>query len=201
MSQRSVFGAGPTRDEVRRVCAQARDLPREPSARGPFVVLALACAAWVVTMVIVAMTLPDRVPTHWSGTSPDQWSGRVGAMAMFVVAPLVVGALLAAAPALVVRWPQGVNVPGKERWLSSPQRLRTLERLVREDMALFAALSFVFFAFLSVSTAVAARRPGGEMPGLLLAAPTLLFVAGILVILVGRMLISKRYTVGDDGQV
>lgn len=193
MNKRSAFDVGPTADEMRRVSAQARDLPRQQPARGPFVVLAVAVVVWTVTTVIVAMTLPDRVPVHWSGSTPDRWSSRIGAMAAFVVGPLVIAAILAVVSSLVVRWPQAVNVPHKEEWLRTPQRLRTLERRVREDMALFAALAFVFFAFVSVGTAVAARRPGGETPGVLVAGPILLFVGGILALLIGRMLLSKRY--------
>lgn len=198
MSQRFAFDVGPARDEVRRVSAEARDLPRERTSRGPLVVLGLACVACVVTTVIVGMTLPDRVPTHWSGSTPDQWSGRASAMVGLVAAPLVLGAVLVAVPALVVRWPQAGNVPRKDEWLRTPQRLRTLERLMREDMALFAALAFVFFALLSACTAVAARRPGGEMPGLLVAGPILLFVGGVLAILIGRVLLSGRYKANDD---
>lgn len=197
MTRQSAFDVLPTPEEVRRVAREARELPHEPVQRGPFLWLAGAVAIWAVTTAIVASRLPERVPTHWSGSTPDQWSSRVGAISMFIVVPLIMAGVIALVPHLVVRWPLGVNVPRKEEWLSSPHHLRRLERLLREDMALLSALIFVFFAILSVVTAAAAHRPGGELPTVLLVGPILLFVGGILGFIIGRLL-SSRYTPPDD---
>ena len=95
-----------------------------------------------------------------------------------------------------MRWPQSINAPQKEEWLRTPQRLRTLERLMREDMVLLSALIFALFALITATTGWAAHQPGGAMPGWLMGGVLLLFVVGMLTFLVTRML-GSRYTPTD----
>lgn len=158
---------------------------------------AAAVAVWLVTLAVVYVTLPDRVPTHWSsGTTPDQWSSRFGAILPALIGPIGVNVVLAGVSRLVLRWPQGINAPNKEYWLATPARLRRFERLLREDMSLIGALCLVLFAAIAVLMAVAARRPGGEMPGVFFAVIMIGFIAGMMAVL-WRMFSHGRYR-GDD---
>lgn len=196
MSKKSAFDVGPSPEEVRRVAQEARDLPREQLERGVLGCLGLVVAVWAVTVAVVATKLPERVPTHWSGETPDGWSSRTGAIALFVLTPIAISALLVLVSGPVMRWPQSINAPQKEEWLRTPQRLRTLERLMREDMVLLSALIFALFALITATTGWAAHQPGGAMPGWLIGGVLLLFVVGMLTFLVTRML-GSRYTPTD----
>lgn len=187
----------PDKDELRETARQARQLPAERMSRGVLAVAGGASAVWLITVLVVYATLPERVPTHWDGSKPNGWSSRSGALVAFVVAPIAIGVILRLVSGLVLRWPQGINAPNKEYWLQAPQRLRHFERLIREDLLLIGALAALLFAALSVMTGVAARRPGGEMPEVFFAVIMIVFIAGILGLLV-RMLLGSRYRGSDE---
>lgn len=198
MTTSSCWSTGiPDPDTSRETARQARALPAEPMSRGVRTLVAGAVVVWLATVIAVFFTLPERVPTHWSGSTPDNWSSRGGALAAMIIGPVVVNVVLAGTSRLVLRWPQGINAPNKKYWVSTPARMRHLERLLREDMALIGAVAMLLFAAISVMTGVAARRPGGEMPGMLSAVIMTAFVAGVLTVLV-RMLNGTRYR-GDEG--
>lgn len=182
----------PSSGELTRIAREARALPRESMSRGVKTFAAATVLIWLVTVVVTFFTLPERVPTHWSGEAPDDWSSRWGALAMEVISPVVIHVLLIGVSRLTFRWPQGINAPNKEYWLATPQRLNHFERLLREDMSLIGGLTMLLFAGLSIITGVAAHRPGGTLPGVVFALVMLLFVAGILGTLV-RMLLGGRY--------
>lgn len=198
VTQTSRWDTGfPDPEQLRETARQARQLPTEPTSRGVRAIVGGAVAVWLVTVLVVYSTLPERVPTHWDGSEPDDWSSRAGALVAFVVGPIAIGAVLRLVTSLVLRWPQGINAPNKEYWLQTPQRLRHFERLVREDLMLIGALTTLLFAAISVMTGVAAHREGGELPGVFFSVIMIAFMAGILGLVV-RMLLGRRYQPSDE---
>lgn len=198
VTQTSRWDTGfPDPEQLRETARQARQLPTEPMSRGVRAIVGGAVAVWLVTVLVVYSTLPERAPTHWDGSEPDDWSSRAGALVAFVVGPIAIGAVLRLVTTLVLRWPQGINAPNKEYWLQTTQRLRHFERLVREDLMLIGALTTLLFAAISVMTGVAAHREGGELPGVFFAVIMIAFIAGILGLVV-RMLLGRRYQPSDE---
>lgn len=75
---------------------------------GLWAILALA----VLLLVIVALPAPERVPTHWSGARPDDWTG--GATFTAVVMGVVAVASVVAALAALLR---SMVPPAWARWV------------------------------------------------------------------------------------
>lgn len=180
------------------VAREARDLPREPASWGPRLAIAVATLAWLTTLVWLVATLPERVPTHWSGsTVPDDWSSRGTALAMSVLLPLVLAYPMVWLSRLALVWPDGINVPHKQWWLERPRRLVRFERLVREDLVLLVAATVGLLTAVDVQIGIAAHRPGGETPGW--SVPVLLGTYLLLVgLVVGRMVVGRRYRPRED---
>jgi uncharacterized membrane protein len=116
------------------------------SSRTPAVVLGLLYIAFLVSMAVLAVYLPDRVATHfdWQG-QPNGWMTRgthVAAMIAFgLFFPLMLPAIMALA-----RWlPNGViNIPYRDYWLAPERRKATFDELFRQSLWFAcAALAFV----------------------------------------------------------
>lgn len=179
----------------RHVADAARALPRERSGAGPRGALAVATIVWLATVVWLALTLPERVPTHWtSGSVPDGWSSREGALAFSVLLPLVTIFPLLWLSRLALVWPDGINLPepAKRWWLDTPERLVRFERLLREDLMLIVASTLLLFAAADVVIGVAAHRPGGMAPGAAFPAILVGYLAAIGAVVI-RMLVGGRY--------
>lgn len=187
------------REERRRqVAREARLMAREPAGWLPRLVLLVATVAWLAMLAWLVQTLPDRVPTHWSGGgTPDGWSSREFALGFAVVGPLVFAYPLLLLSRLTIVWPQGINAPYKEWWLETPRRLVRFERLVREDLMLIVGATVLLLVGMDVLMGYAAHRPGGQVPGwwFLAATGAFLVVLGWVVV---RMLIGPRYRPDDD---
>lgn len=155
-------------------------MSREPSSLLPRLVLWLSVAAWAAVLVWLALTLPERVPTHWSAGSgePDGWSSRGGTLAMSA-AFLLMTLPLVLISRLVLVAPDLVNSPHREWWTSTPRRLVRFERLVREDLMVVAGITLLLLVSTQVVIGYAAHRPGGVVPGWVFA----LVVGAYLVVL------------------
>lgn len=187
------------RDQRRRqVAREARLMAPEPASWLPRVVLGVATLAWLATLGWLAATLPERVPTHWSGSgTPDGWSSRPFALGFALLAPLLFAYPLLWLSRLTVIWPDGINTPHKELWLDTPRRLVRFERLLREDLMLMAGLTVLLLTGVDLVIGYAAHQPGGLVPWWVF----LVLVGGFLV-LIGlvtvRMLVGSRYRPRDD---
>ncbi|XVX20510.1 DUF1648 domain-containing protein [Actinomycetota bacterium] len=166
--------------EARRQAAagEAKGLPRQPAGATPRVALLLATLLWLAVLVWQWLTLPDRVPTHWSTSSaPDGWASRAGQLWFALLTPLLFVYPMIWLSKLCLYWPGGINIRHKEWWLETPARLIRFERMVREDMMWFAVLLLLLMTGADISIGIAAHRPGGQMPAL----STVLLVAGSLI--------------------
>ncbi len=172
------------------------DAPRERSGPGYRIAVAVAALASLVTLIWLAVTAPDRLPTHWSGETPDGWSSKPAALLFCALVLPGTALVISQLSRLVTIWPQGINVPNKEWWLETPQRLRPFERLLHEDMLLIAAVLLGLSALMNVTIGIAAQRPGGRMPSAVFALAVVAVVGGCLAV-VARMLLG-RYQPTDD---
>ncbi len=145
------------------ITAEARELPREPTARWILVLVAALSVVWLAILAWQIQVLPETVPTHF-GTSgePDGWSSKKGALAFSVLLPLLSAYPLPLMALLVLRWPAGINGPNREWWTATAPRLRRFERLMREDLWLVAALMLGLFVAIQVYITLTARAADGQ---------------------------------------
>src|SRR5699024_632470 len=177
-------GAAPERDRqvttTRDIAAEARGLPREPTAPWILVLMAVLTAAWLRILAWQVAVLPDRVPTHFGARGEaDGWSSKAGALAFSVLLPVLVVFPMPLLSQLAVRWPASINAPNRDWWAATAPRLRRFERLVREDLWLFAALTFALFLASDVGIVVAADSTDGNLSQALLWGSLALFLLGI----------------------
>ncbi|REF29300.1 DUF1648 domain-containing protein [Calidifontibacter indicus] len=172
------------------------DTPREPSGRAYRLTVLLGLFASAATWIWLALTAPDRVPTHWSGETPDGWSSKPAALAICGLLLPGVALGISQLSRLATAWPESINVPHKQWWLAEPRRLVRFERLLREDMLLIAASLLGLSALMNVTIGIAAHRPDGAMPTAVFAAAMVLVLGSVLAV-VTRMLLG-RYDPTDD---
>lgn len=172
------------------------DETREPSGRNYRIFVLAAALTSAATWVWLALTAPERVPTHWSGQTPDSWSSKPAALAMCALLLPGVALGISQLSRLVTFWPASINVPHKDWWLESPRRLVRFERLLREDMLLITAGLLGLSALMNVTIGIAAHRPDGAMPTAVFVMTLVLVVGGVLAV-VARMLLG-RYDPTDD---
>lgn len=193
------MGAGATqtwqeRERKRQqVAEQARAMPREPASWGPRAALGLGTVLWLAVLVWLFLTLPERVPTHWSfGSVPDGWSSRPVALAIAALLPVLTAYPLVWLSRLAVIWPSGINVPDKEWWLQTPERLVRFERLLREDLMLMVAVMLLLFTASDLQMGWAAHQPQGAVPAWSFAVLVggFLFAIGFVL---ARMVTGSRY--------
>lgn len=178
------------------IAAEARRLPPEPTSPWILGLTAVFTVAWLAVLVWQVWVLPDRVPTHFGpGGDADGWSSKQGALALAVALPLLAAYPLPLLSLLVLRWPAGINAPNQEWWTATAPRLRRFERLMREDLWLFAVLMLGLFTVIQVSIVVAARSEDGNAPAALLFGPLVVFLA-LTGVLMARM-VGSRYAEQD----
>ncbi len=177
----------------RRVADQARLLGREPLSDPVRAVAALSVVLWLGVMVWLAVSLPDRVPTHWS-TSPlaDGWSSKPAALALLIGLPLVTFLPIPLLSRLMLSLPDLVNAPYKDWWLGTPQRLVRFERLLREDLWLITGASLLLMAAIGLIIGQAATTPGGQADPWWMWATIVGYLA-VIGLIVARMLAGRRY--------
>lgn len=183
---------------TRDTAAEARRLPPEPTARWILVLVAVCTVVWLAVLAWMVAVLPERVPTHFgTGGEPDGWSSKVGALAFAVLMPLLFAYPLPLISKLVMRWPEGINVPNREWWTATAPRIRRFERLIREDMWLMAALMLGLFVAVEVSIVVASQSESGEQSSAFFLGPLVVFLA-LTGVVVARM-IGSRYAERELG--
>lgn len=182
---------------TRKVAEEARGLAPEPTAGWIRVLVAVFTVAWLAVLAWQVQVLPERVPTHFgSGGEADGWSSKQGALAFSVALPLLAAYPLPLLSLLVLRWPAGINAPNRDWWTASAVRLRRFERLIREDMWLFAVLMLGLFTVIQISIVVAARSEDGNGSSAMILGPLVVFLAATSV-LMARML-GSRYAEQPD---
>lgn len=166
----------------REIAAAAGELPRGRINSGVRALVAVCALSWAAVTVWCAVTLPDRVPMHWSGSGVDRWGGRTEAL-LFLLGFGAASFLLPLLSRLATAWPDGINVRDKDWWLRTPERLREFERRLRGDLWVVTASMLLTFALVGVVMNVAAHRPNGAVPlawVVSVALPVLLAVAYVV---------------------
>ncbi|MGX1767741.1 DUF1648 domain-containing protein [Dietzia sp. NPDC055343] len=175
----------------------ARDLPREPTAPWIRVLAIVAVAVWLAVVIWQFMVLPDRIPTHFDGSGrADGWSSKNGALAFSVLIPLLCVIPLPSLARLVLRWPQAINAPNRDWWITSGPRLRRFERLIREDLWLIAVLTLALLVAIDVGIAMTARAESDSMANGVLYGSLAVFGVGLFAVL-ARMYAGGRYAEQD----
>lgn len=158
----------------------------------------ILAAAYVAVWIWSAAVLPDRVPVHFGLTGEaDRWSSKPAALVLFAVLGAVVFGLMAWSLRLVDRsdltgpW---VNVPHRDWWTATPERLERVRRMLRRDLEALTVGMAVLFLALQVGTVVAARNGGGMGP---LALTVVLGLVGAM-LLYGIWAAVRRYR-PDEG--
>lgn len=164
---------------TRSAADDARDLPKEPTTPWILVLVTGLGLIWLGVLAWQVAVLPERVPTHFgSGGVPDGWSSRAGALAFSALGPLLFAFPMPLISLLALRWPAAINAPNKAWWAATAPRLRRFERLMREDLWLIAAVMLVTFTGIQVGITGAAQTPDGQLPGVWLAGPLIVVLAG-----------------------
>lgn len=181
---------------TRDTAAEARGLPREPTSPWILVLMAVLTVAWLGILAWQVAVLPERVPMHFgAGGEADGWSSKGGALVFSVLMPLLVVFPMPLLSLLAVHWPMSINVPNRDWWTATALRLRRFERLLREDLWLFAALTLALLLAVDVGIVVAANSADGNLPSAFFAVSLVLFLIGIGVV-IARMF-GSRYAEQD----
>ena len=182
---------------TRSAADDARELPREPTARWITVLITGLVVVWLGVLAWQVTVLPEWVPTHFgSGGEPDGWSSKGGALAFSVLGPLLFALPLPLLSLMVLRWPSSINAPNKQWWTATGPRLRRFERLMREDLWLITAAMLVTLIGVQVGITEAAQTVDGRLPGLWLAGPLIAAFVGTGAVL-ARMY-GRRYEEQSD---
>lgn len=176
-----------------RVADEARGLPRESTSARIRYAVAGAAVLWFGAFVWAVVTLPDRVPTQFAfAGQPTSWSSRAGTLTVMVGAAAVLALPAALSPWVLFRSPGAINAPNRQWWTATPARFRRFERLMREDLLLFAAAGLLLMAVGQAGITVAANSASGAMPPWLM--PTMLApLAGLVVVFVRMTGAGGRY--------
>lgn len=153
-------------------------------------VLVLGVVAFVASIGWGLATIPPGpVPTHWSGSSPDGWTDRDSFL--LVQLPLLgvgVTAFLLGLAWLMGRSSSltGLNVPNREEW-ARPEHRPVAVRQIRAAMTGLAGLVLLLLAAVPVTVGAAVDRPGQTLPGLPFTLAVAVFIAAVVVWVVGLL--------------
>lgn len=166
--------------------------------------MSLARAAFVAASVLYAGLLvaayllyPDRVPVHWDGgLAPDDFASRTSAVLFLAVVGGAMAVLFTGLVHGVGRIPVSlVNVPHKDWWSATPERLAELRRRIADDTAVLGALTMVFLDVLLVATVVAARSDDQRLG----AGPVVALVVYVVAMLAYCVYLPLRRYRPDEG--
>lgn len=175
----------------------ARDLPREPTAPWIRALAVAAVAVWLAVVLWQVVVLPDRVPTHFDGSGQaDGWSSKNGTLAFSVLIPLVFVIPLPMLARMVLHWPQSINAPNRDWWITSGPRLRRFERLLREDLWLITVLALALLGAIQVGIVVVAQAGSESLPMWVTFGSLGVFSVGLISVL-ARMYAGGRYAEQD----
>jgi len=149
-------------------------------------VVALVTLAYAVVIVAGALTLPERVPSHWSsGSTPDAWGTRTQWVVTSSILGVVMALLLGGISVMTSRinlkgnW---INLPNKQWWVATPEREARARDLMSSYMWGITAVVMAVLTIDQVMTMVAAHNAQGTLPGHGTVMWMLLIVCGIAVI-------------------
>lgn len=128
--------------------------------------------------------LPDRIPVHFGFNGmPDRWTGKGWELAILILMPLIMTALLYSLTALSRRYTWMLNVPDKDKLLAlPPARQEPFWDTLWEFMAgLAGTISLLFFSIV-YSMAQVARGMQAGLSWMFLAAMGLMFLCIIVYI-------------------
>ncbi len=175
----------------------ARALPPEPAARWILVLAAGMTLLWLAVLAWQVAVLPDQVATHFDGSGQaDGWSSKAGTLAFSVLMPVAVVFPMPLMAMLASRWPQAINAPNRDWWIQTGPRLRRLERLLREDLWLIAAVTLMLLVGIQVGITETAVSGAGEMSTVYLWVPLAVFLVAIGAVMARMM--GKRYAEQPD---
>jgi len=123
---------------------------------------AAACAGYAAVLLVLAATLPERVPLHFGA---DLQVDRTGTRAELLVAAALAGVLIAVVFGGLARWAHrlplhALNVPHPGYW-KAPEHEVELRRRIRTDLLTVGAATLVFLAVLFALVASAAAAGTG----------------------------------------
>ncbi|WP_432519055.1 DUF1648 domain-containing protein [Kineococcus sp. SYSU DK006] len=129
------------------------------------VAFALTTVAAVAAVIVAALVLPERVPTHFGATGDaDDWSSRAGAVTFLALLTAGMAGMFAAfargSARMSMEW---VNVPHKQRWIEAGLEAE-LRRRLREDLLLFGAGTNVLVLSTTLAVIQAARSGADALP-------------------------------------
>jgi uncharacterized membrane protein len=119
----------------------------------------------VAAVVVAALVLPERVPTHFGAAgAPDDWSSRAGAVTFLAVFTAAMVALFVGlvrwVPAMPVEW---INIPNKRQWIEAGLE-GELRRRLRVDLLVVGAGLNVVCLSVTLAMVQAAHSPHGGLP-------------------------------------
>ncbi|WP_432496343.1 DUF1648 domain-containing protein [Kineococcus auxinigenes] len=120
----------------------------------------------VLAVVVAAVVLPERVPTHFAANGQaDDWSSRTAAVTVLALITTGVaglfGAVAQAGPKMSTEW---MNVPHKQQWLDAGPE-EEMRRRVRADAFVFGASTDVVVLSMTIAITQAARSGTDALPG------------------------------------
>lgn len=177
--------------------AEARELPREPTAPWILAIVAILTVAWLGVIVWQIVVLPESVATHFdSSGQADGWMSKPGAIATALLIPLIVVFPMPLLSRIALRWPSLINSPNRDWWMATAPRLSRYERLMREDLWLIAAATLAVLVMANVGITQAAITSGDGVSSVYMWGTLVVLAVGIGAVIV-RML-SGRYTEQAD---
>lgn len=177
--------------------AEARELPREPTAPWILTIVAVLTVAWLGVVAWQIAVLPESVATHFdSSGQADGWMSKPGAIATALLIPLIVVFPMPLMSRVALRWPFLINSPNREWWLATAPRLRRYERLMREDLWLIAAVTLTVLVMANLGITQAAIAGIDEVSSAYMWGTLAVLAVGIGAVIVRMM--GGRYTEHHD---
>lgn len=150
-----------------------------------FALNAIILAAGTTWGFALWKSLPDRIPVHFGfNGQPDRWTDKGWELAVLILMPLFMTALLYGLTALGRKHTGLLNVPDKEKLLALPaEKQEPFWQMLWEFMAaLSVTLSLLFFSIV-YSMAQVAQGAASGLSWIFLAATGLMFLCIIVYIM------------------
>lgn len=149
----------------------------------PWVVLATSGGLYALVVAWAATQLPpDGIPLQFgAGGRVNRIGNRAEALTPSIVLAVVILALGVGLVLLARHGPlRALNIPNKEYWLAEG-RAPEVRRMLADDMALTMAGVLVFLALIPVWAVLGARGGDDALPDVVVVAPVVALVVGLLV--------------------
>lgn len=138
-------------------------------------------------------SLPDKIPVHFGfNGQPDRWTGKGWELAILILMPLFMTALLYGLTALSRRYTGLLNIPDKDKLLALPrEKQEPFWDMLWEFMAGLAGTISILFFSIVYSTARVAEGAQAGLSWTFLAAMGLVFLCVIVYIVRLRSALKK----------